>query len=293
MGTQTQKKMNNKGTTTRKQLPVSTYIIIAAVGFLLSLFCTYYYLHYIQGKVNERVSQNIFYLVLIVFGIAASALIFGAMNSYGVLSGTKMDTKFKFTGPIVGVILVVLGGFYLPKSATPQTLAIRIVNDNRTPVTNGKITLYFAHYSREQAIDDKGLAVFSDISEEDLNSNIKVDVMSEGYARLTFDTSLKNFSPLQLALTPNRVVQIYGQVTDADDRPIKDVEILVEGTPYFSKTVNNGTYSLKVSNYFIGDEISIVTSHKNYKDKMRTVKIDKQQMTNVDFVLQPLKPNDH
>src|SRR5207253_2324161 len=109
---------------------------------------------------------------------------------------------------------------------------------------------------------------FSDINEEDLNSNIKVDVVSEGYARLTFDTSLKNFTPLQLTLTPNRVVQIYGQVTDADDRPIKDVDILVEGTPYFSKTVNNGTYSLKVSNYFIGDEISIVTSHKNYKDKM-------------------------
>ena len=285
--------MNSNQNATPKQLPVSTYIIIAAVGFLLSLFCTYYYLHNIQGKVSEKVSQNIFYLVLIVFGIAASALIFGAMNSYGVLSGVKMDTKFQFTGPVVGVILVVLGGFYLPKGASEQSLAITVVNENHVPVTNGKITLYFAHYTREQTIDNKGLAVFSDITDDDLNNKIKFDVISEGFSRLTFDTALKNFSPLQLTLSPNREIHIYGQVTDADDRPIKDVEVLVDGSPFYSKTVNNGTYSLRVTNYSIGDEISIVTSHKNYKDKMRTIQIDKQQMTNVDFVLQPLKPNQH
>jgi len=278
----------NRKNTIAKQLPTSTYIIISVTGFLVSLFCVYYYLHNIQGNVSEAVSQKVFYLILIVFGIAASALVFGAMNSYGALSGQKLDTKFQFAGPVVGVLLVVWGGFALPKSAIKQTIAIRFVNDKQTPVTNGKVTLYFPHYTREEAINEKGTAVFSDINEDDVNGSVKIDAVSDGYARLTFDTVLKSFAPLQLKLSTAWTVHINGQVTDADDRPIKDVEVLVDGSRFYAKTVNNGTYSLRLADYTIGDEISLVTSHKDYKDKMRVIKIDKAQMAGVDFVLQPL-----
>jgi hypothetical protein len=280
--------MNRTKPTTKGQLPVSTYIIISVIGFIISLFCIYYYLHYIQGSVSEKISQKIFYLILIVFGIAASALIFGAMNSYGVLSGEKLDTKFRFAGPVVGVILIVLGGFYLPQSATAQTLAIRIVDEHNTPVTDGKVTLYFPHHTREQAIDNKGTAVFSDINEDDVTNKIKVDVTSDGYARQTFDTLLLGFTPFQIKLEQNRVVYIAGQITDADDRPIKDVAIYADGTRFYGKSVSNGTYSFSLTDYSPGDEVTLVTSHKYYKDKIRPVKITREQMNNIDFVLQPL-----
>ena len=60
----------NRKNTVAKQLPASTYIIISVTGFLISLFCVYYYLHNIQGSVSEAVSQKVFYLILVVFGIA-------------------------------------------------------------------------------------------------------------------------------------------------------------------------------------------------------------------------------
>lgn len=275
------------------RLPASTYIIISVIGFLISIFCTYYYLHYIQGSVSEKVSQKIFYLVLIVFGIAASALIFGAMNSYGVLSGEKLDTKFQFAGPVVGVILIVLGGFYLPKTATEQTIAVRLVNEHQVPVTKGKVTLYFAHHTRDEAINDKGTAIFSDINEDEVTGKIKIDVISDGYSRLTIDTLLQGFVPLQLTLTPSRVVHIAGQITDADDNPIKNVEIVADGTRFYGKSVSNGTYSISLTDYSPGDEVKLITSHKDYKDKERPLKISSQEMTNIDFVLQPLKPLAH
>lgn len=272
----------------KRALPVSTYLLISGVSFIISLLCIYYYLHYIQGSVSEKVSQKIFYLILIVFGIAASALIFGAMNSYGVLSGEKLDTKFQFAGPVVGVLLIVLGGFYLPQNASAQTLTIRVGGEKNTPVTNGKVTLYFAHHTREQAIDNKGTAVFSDINEEEITAKIKIDITSDGYARQTVDTLLRSFVPLQIKLTQSRVVRIAGQITDADDRPIKNVEILVDGTRFYATSVSNGTYSFALTDYSAGDEITLVTSHKDYKDKTRPVKITGEQMSNVDFVLQPL-----
>ena len=283
--------MNRRKISEPKQLPVSTYVIIAVAGFLVSLFCVYYYLSHIQGNVSKTVGQQVFYLILILFGIAASALVFGAMNSYGVLSGQHLDTKFQFAGPVVGVILVVLGGFMLPKGASKESIAVRVVNENNAPVTSGKITFYFAHHTREESINNKGTAVFSDINEDDVSSHVKIDVISDGYTRLTFDTVLNNFSPIQLTLKTSWVVNINGQVTDALDRPIKDVEVMAEGTRFFGKTVNNGTYSIRLSDYSVGDEILLSTSHKDYNDKAKKITIAAQQMNNIDFVLQPLSSN--
>jgi hypothetical protein len=281
--------MNRTKSTAQKNLPVSSYILISVVGFVVSLFCIYYYLNHIQGNVSEGVSQKIFYLILILFGIAASALIFGAMHSFGELSGQKMDTKFKFAGPVVGVILVVAGGFYLPKSATQQTFSVRVMDEQKTPVTEGKVTLYFSNYTREQAIDKNGTAVFADIDEDDLSGRLKVDVTSDGYARLLVDTAVNGFAPLQIIVKQNRKVRVSGQVTDADDMPIKEVEVMVDGTRFFGRSVSNGTYSITLTGYTPGEEITLITSHKEYKDKTKPLKITRQEMLNVDFVLQPLQ----
>ena len=281
--------MNRTKSSAQKQLPVSTYIIISVVGFIVSLFCVYYYLNYIQGSVSERVSQKVFYLILILFGIATSALIFGAMNSFGELSGQKLDTKFRFAGPVVGVILIVTGGFYLPKSAAQQTFAGRVVDERKTPVTEGRVTLYFSRHTREQAIDKNGTAVFADINEDDLSGKLKVDVASDGYTRLVIDTAVNGLAPLQVMLVQNRKVRVSGQVTNADDMPIKEVEIMVDGTRFFGRSVSNGTYSITLTGYTPGEEITLVTSHKDYKDKIRPLKITRQEMLNVDFVLQPLQ----
>jgi hypothetical protein len=236
--------MTGSETTPAKQLSGTTYIIISAVGFLLSAFCIYYYLHFIQGNVTEQVSEKVFYIILIVFGISASAMIFGAMNSYGVLTGQQLATKFHLTGPVVGVILVVFGGFYLPKGATRQTFSVTAVNQQHVPVPGGKITLYFPHYTREQYFDDKGLAVFSDINDDDLASKIKFDVVTDGYSRLTFDTLIKSFEPIQLTLTQSRIIHISGRVITAGEDPIPDVMLMVDGTRFYSKSITDGTYSL-------------------------------------------------
>jgi hypothetical protein len=282
--------MKGSRTTPPKQLSATAYILISAAGFFLSLLCVYYYLHYVEGNVTEQVSQKIFYIVLIIFGISASALIFGAMNSYGVLTGEHLATKFHLTGPVVGVILVVVGGFYLPKGAARQTLSITAVNEQHIPVARGKVTIYFPHYTREQSFDNNGQAVFSDINEDELTGKIKFDITSDGYSRLTFDTLIKTFASIQITLSQMRVIHISGKVITAAESPITDVVLMVDGTRFYSKSITDGSYSFEITGYSIGDQVNLVTSHKNYVDKTKTLKIDRQEMTGIDFVLQPLKP---
>ena len=213
------------------------------------------------------------------------------MNSYGTLRGKKFDTEFQFAGPVVGVILVVLGGFYLPKSFSQQTLSIRVVNEKNIPVTNGKVILYFLHHTREEFINDKGLAIFSDINEDDLTGKIKLDIKSDGFSRLTFDTLLKSFAPVQISLSQIGVIHISGKVTNADEMPIVDVDILADGTRFYGTTITDGTYSFDLFDYLIGDKVKLVTSRKDYKDKTVLLTIEKQDMTNVNFVLQSTKSN--
>ncbi len=153
-----------------KVLSVKGYAVIAAGGLLVSAFAVYYYLHSIQGKVNEQVDQRIFYLILILFGIAVSAIVFGLMNSYGMLKKERPNAKLLLTGPAVGVLLIVLGGFFLPKGNTEKIVTIRVFNKNKVPLIQGEVKLYFNEYIRTQSIDKTGQAQFAGVPDNFLNT---------------------------------------------------------------------------------------------------------------------------
>ena len=87
--------MKNSKIPTSSAPGYSTYLYIAIVGCLVSLAVVYYYLQYVQGKVSGQTDQKIFYLILILFGVSASALVFGVMNSYAVLKGDRLEAKYR------------------------------------------------------------------------------------------------------------------------------------------------------------------------------------------------------
>ena len=79
--------MNVRKTSKPNPVPVSISILISVAGFLVSLFCAWYYLRFIQGSVTGRPGQQVFYLILILFVISAGAVIFGVINSIRTLRG--------------------------------------------------------------------------------------------------------------------------------------------------------------------------------------------------------------
>jgi hypothetical protein len=220
--------------------------------------------------------------------MAASALIFGIMNSYASLKGIKANVTYKFTGPVVGVILTVLGGFMLPKGSTDQFLTINVFDQDKHPVTRGKVTLSFPHYQREAAVNEKGMVVFPEIPFDQLRNKIIINVVSDGYAGITVDTLLSNFNPITLILSQSKIMRITGTVKDAADRPIRDVDVTIDGTPYTAKTINDGSFDIPIPGYHFGDRITIVTSHTAYEDKVKKFEIQSGEINNIEFVLNPL-----
>ena len=266
------------------------YLTIALVGLLITALAVYYYLQYIQGQVSAGVDQRIFYLILIIFGIAVSAVVFGFMQSYATLKGEKFNTQYKLTGPIVGVALTVLGGFYLPKTETADRIVtIRVFDKNGSPLNGGDVKIYLPEYIRTQSIDKMGQAQFTGVPINSLKEKIKVEVASPGYTAQQFDTVLGKNGTLELVLPLQSIVFISGQVKQANETPIADVEINVDGTRYVAYSISNGTYRLRLEEYTLGDEITLTTSHMNFEDKTRSIRIHAPEIKDIDFILQPIQ----
>lgn len=281
-------KSENGKTLQKSGMTTSGYGIITGIGFLVSFVLVYYYLQYIQGKVTDEVDQRIFYLILILFGISTSALIFGMMNTYATLTGKPQNLQLKMTGPGVGVILVVLGGLYLPQKSAESNVTIRVFDWKKNPVTEGEVKIYLKEYIRSQSIDNMGQALFTGIPSDMMKNKMKIEVSSPGYATKNYDTLITSSNPLELTLPLKSIVFISGRVKTAAEMPIKGVEINVDGTRYFTRSLTDGSYKLRVEEYTLGDEITITTSHKDYEDKTISLKINSPEITGEDIFLNPV-----
>lgn len=275
-------------TSSKKQIRL--YAIIAIAGFIVSALLAYYYLHYRQPDASDENRGLIVYLLLIVFGIAVSAIVFGIMNTYAVIKTGYHNIKLSMIGPGVGVLLVIAGWAKFrprPVDTRYKTATIRLFDHNKKPVPQGNVKIYLNQYIRTQSVDDMGQALFTEIPAEMTRDKMKIEVTSPGYTMQTFDTLLIDDKPIDLMMKLKTVVVITGSVTTAADNPIKNVEVSVDGTKYYAITVNNGSYSLRLQEYTLGDEISITTSHKDYEDKTILVTIDGPSLTR-NIVLNPV-----
>ncbi len=70
--------------------------------------------------------------------------------------------------------------------------------------------------------------------------------------------------------------------------PIRGVEISVDGTRYFTKSLTDGTYKLRLEEYTLGDEITVTTSHKDYEDKTISLRINSPDIVGQDIFLNPI-----
>jgi len=275
----------------QKNVPAATYLLIAIVSLVAAVGIGYYYFHYMRPGGTEKMDDRVFYLVLILFGMSASALVFGIMNSYASLKGVEANVSYKFTGPVVGVILTVLGGFMIPKGSSEQMLTVRVFNEDKHPIKRGRVTLSFPHYQREADVNEKGMVVFPEIPYDQLRNRILINVVSDGYASITVDTLLAGFDPVNLTVAQSKIMQVAGTVKDAAERPIKDVDITVDGTPFFAKSINDGSFRIPLPDYHFGDRISLVTSHPAYEDKVKEFTIESGEINKIEFVLNPVPVN--
>jgi hypothetical protein len=267
-------------------LSPKNYVLIAVCGLLISIGCVAGYISFIDQLNKNNVAHQIFYLILILFGISTSAFIFGAMKSFASITGTRYNTKFNFTGPIVGILLTVVGGFYLPEKFNSElSLTVRTYNYKNEPLKDAIVKVYLDNMILNQPVNSDGQIIF--FIPENKSDNLKVEVNANGYQPEFKTVNIKSSTTLDILLQKPKTFVISGKVTNADEAPVPNVEINIDNSDFYTKSATNGYFLLNFHDFNIGDEISIITSHPKYKDKIIPLKIEKIEQE-LNIVLSPI-----
>jgi ABC-type branched-subunit amino acid transport system substrate-binding protein len=147
--------------------------------------------------------RTVIFVISAVVGLVAALVMFGALRSYGHLSGQSMGVAFEFGGPAALFVAVLLLGTRTRKTdKTPFTVTI-IVRESGSSTgvitKGGRLSLLLPRGAREEGINN-GQVVFSAIDAEYKNYSVDYIASVSGYERFG--------EPAQLRLTPDGVFYV-------------------------------------------------------------------------------------
>lgn len=260
---------SSRKTARRETSPRYTGVAFLIMGSIIAIVIALYFF-------NNRslINKQLFFLLLIAFGAGLALFLFGSMKSIARLTGKTDIGKYSFSGPIVAVIVVVVGWYYLNPDPKSLTLKVRAFDRaTQAPVRAGEVVLYLPGTILRQPLNNLGESEFKDISVAYADSFIRCDVLPEGLYISQTDTLklLDNFvwnAKLQRKLQ----FTVQGRVTTAASVPIRDAEISILGTSLTTRSLSDGSYSLPVTN-FTEQKFTLGVYHERFQDKEEFVTV--------------------
>lgn len=267
-----------------RPLPVRV-VILVVTGLLLSGLSLYLLLN--LAKENRLAEAPQQYVYLFIFCAATSFLALGLLQWYAHRRRRQLAVWWNWACLAAGILLTTGMGLLLPQRAVHADLTIRVLDKYKRAVTEGNVKLGLPGV-QEQALNKAGEVRFEGVPKNQLTQKIKVQVSSPGYSQHTFDTVLQATHPQELILTQSSVIKLAGRVEDAGEMPIRNVEVSVENTRFYTRSLTDGTYFLTLTDYANGDEVVLRTSHPGYEDKLVRLAIKLPETQVPDIVLKPV-----
>ncbi|MFI5152530.1 MAG: hypothetical protein ACHQET_04305 [Chitinophagales bacterium] len=134
-------------------------LLILAMG-LISVLIIFSY----QNKLN--LPLPLYFLILLICDLAATALLTRWMNSSAEWSGQVMKGNLKITGSIVVFLLILGAGYrFRPTQEDPFSLTIMLFDPNnaKTMFQHDTIQIAFENLLREEPVSNQGEAVFLNV----------------------------------------------------------------------------------------------------------------------------------
>jgi ABC-type branched-subunit amino acid transport system substrate-binding protein len=153
-------------------------------------------------KLHRFNDRTVVFVISAVVGLVSALVTFGALRSYGSVSGQSLGVAFEFGGPAALFIIVLMLGTRPSRSEqSPFTVTI-ILRDVARPGTvasvDGTISLLLAREARHESIKN-GQAVVADLRAEYRNHSVDFVLKAPGFVAVADG---------QLRLTPDAVLYV-------------------------------------------------------------------------------------
>jgi hypothetical protein len=186
---------------------------------------------------------NLYYLVLLPMGLAASGFLFGVLRSYARYSGKQLGGVLELGGPIVAFLLVVILGFVLVKPITTFPLTVYVTGEaGRQDIVlrnSGRVLLDLGGYRRAASIGADGQADFPEIPANFQGQEVPVSVESEAFEVSDTKQKYRLDGPSIYVPVRRKDGHLSGWVKDENGNPITGVRINIAG---LSKVTDSSGY---------------------------------------------------
>ena len=208
------------------------YAFMALVAGVIGIGLLFFYVYQVPKLIEAGVQNQVFYLLLIPWGLSCAVFLFGAMRSYARFTYKHLGSALELGGPVVLFALVLVGGFKLVPPA-PETFDLTIrahsADGSQPIITSGRITLDLDNDRRTESFGSNGEANFKGIPPKFMEATVKMLPQVDGYAEQWVRHKLRG-NVLDIALERAQTPQIIlkGILMPAPGRR-RHIKIIVDG----------------------------------------------------------------
>ena len=219
------------------------YAIAALIGLLFAIGLLLFYVYQVPRMVQSGVQNQVFYILLLPWGLSCAAFLFGAMRSIAKFTHKRMGGALELGGPVVLFCLVVAGGFKLVPSA-PEAfdLTVRAHSATKPVIKEGKITIDLDNTRRTEEIASNGEANFKGIPAKFRGTSVKVLAQGTGYKE-DWQTQKLSGSTLDLLLEPLPRNHLNGTIIPPPENWNK-LRVAIEGQQAEAKVDEQGRFDI-------------------------------------------------
>ena len=214
--------MNTRPTTrSRAFVP----LLVAAVTGLAGLGLLLLMLWDAQMLVGFGLTGHIWYVLLLLLGLAAAITVFSLFKSYARYTGKVLGGTLELGGPIVVMLLVMVLGFYFVPAPAQQfnvTVFLHGAAGRQAVVlrNNGKLSLDLGADRRTESVGDKGEVRFAGIPANMRGQEIALALDADKYELADPNMKIRlNQDVFYAAVRPKRL-RLAGYVSDDRGRPL-------------------------------------------------------------------------
>ena len=250
------------------------YALIALASFLCGIGVLGLMLWKAEALKKLGLIGNLYYIVLFPLGLCAAVFLFGVVRSFARYKGEQYGGTLELGGPIVAFVLVVGGGFLLPKpppSTFPLTVYVHGEADRNDLVlrNSGRVFVDLDGDRQSRSIGENGEAYFPGIPDRFRGQEVPIWVDAKGFESTVANQKARiDGSSLYLPVR-RKSGHIFGRVQDQNGNPIANADLAVAGLSQHSDA--SGHFEFVIPGEKLQQEMdlqAVASGHKAQKYKV-------------------------
>lgn len=224
-------------------------LLVAAVALAAGLGLLLVMLLNAEMLVGLGLVGHLWYVLLLMVGLAAAVTVFSLFRSYARFSGKVLGGTLEIGGPVLAILAVVTLGLRLVEPPSAQFDFTVFLNGSSGKHAadlrnSGKLFIDLGADRRTEAIGDKGEVRFVGIPANMRGRRVPLALDADKYELVDGSREVQLDPPAAYANVQPKQLGLSGDILDAEGRPLAEARVAVAG--YATTTDRNGRFELRL-----------------------------------------------